>query len=72
MRKVNWRLRAIVLIRDNCICRMCGASPAKDQKVVLRVDHIQPWSKGGEGETELDSLQTLCSVCNIGKSDEVL
>ena len=25
------------------------------------------WAKGGE--TALENLQTLCSVCNIGKSD---
>jgi hypothetical protein len=66
-RKINWRLRAQVLIRDNCICRMCGASPAKDPMVELHADHIQPWSKGGE--TVLENLQTLCLVCNIGKSD---
>lgn len=66
-RKINWRLRAMVLIRDNCICKMCGVSPAEDSSVVLNVDHIKPWSKGGE--TDLDNLRTLCSVCNIGKSD---
>lgn len=68
-RKINWRLRAKVLIRDNCICRMCGSSPAKSSTVTLHVDHINPWSKGGE--TITDNLQTLCSVCNIGKSDEI-
>ena len=68
-RNINWRLRAIILIRDNCICKMCGASPAKDSSVVLHVDHVSPWSKGGE--TKLDNLQTLCSVCNIGKSNEI-
>ncbi|MBE7422767.1 MAG: HNH endonuclease [Zoogloeaceae bacterium] len=26
------------------------------------------WSKGGN--TVLKNLQTLCSVCNLGKSDE--
>lgn len=66
-RKINWRIRAKTLIRDNCICKMCGASPAKNPDVDLHVDHITPWSKGGE--TVLDNLQTLCSVCNIGKSD---
>jgi len=66
-RKVNWRLRAQVLIRDNCICQMCGASPAKDPSVTLHADHIKPWAKGGE--TVLENLQTLCHVCNIGKSD---
>lgn len=66
-RNINWRLRATVLIRDNCICKMCGASPAKDSSVNLHIDHIKPWSKGGE--TVIENLQTLCSVCNIGKSD---
>lgn len=65
--KVNWRLRAQVLIRDNCICKMCGASPAKDPSVNLHADHIKPWSKGGE--TVIENLRTLCATCNIGKSD---
>jgi hypothetical protein len=66
-RKVNWRLRAQVLIRDNCICQMCGASPAKNPSITLHADHVKPWAKGGE--TVLENLQTLCHVCNIGKSD---
>ena len=65
--KINWRLRAQVLIRDNCICQMCGASPAKNPAVDLHADHIKPWSKGGE--TVLENLRTLCMKCNIGKSD---
>lgn len=65
--KVNWRLRAQVLIRDNCICQMCGASPAKNPDINLHADHIKPWSKGGE--TVLENLRTLCMRCNIGKSD---
>lgn len=69
-KKINWRLRATVLIRDNCICRMCGASPSKDPAVTLHVDHIEPWSRGGE--TVSGNLQTLCLVCNIGKSDQIL
>jgi 5-methylcytosine-specific restriction endonuclease McrA len=69
LRRISWRLRATVLLRDNCICRMCGASPAKDPAVSLHVDHIKPWSKGGA--TTLDNLQTLCSACNIGKSDRL-
>lgn len=66
-KKINWRLRAQVLIRDNCICQMCGASPAKDPRVILHADHIKPWSRGGE--TTLENLRTLCLKCNIGKSD---
>jgi 5-methylcytosine-specific restriction endonuclease McrA len=69
-REINWRLRAKVLIRDACICKMCGVSPAKNPETVLHVDHVLPWSKGGE--TVEENLQTLCSVCNIGKSDLIV
>ncbi|MBQ8943654.1 MAG: HNH endonuclease [Clostridia bacterium] len=66
-RNINARLRFKVLSRDNFKCCACGASPAKDPSVELHVDHIIPWSKGGE--TVIDNLQTLCSKCNLGKSD---
>jgi 5-methylcytosine-specific restriction endonuclease McrA len=66
-RDINLRLRFLVMKRDNFKCCICGASPAKDSTVELHIDHIVPWSKGGE--TELDNLQTLCSKCNLGKSD---
>lgn len=69
-RDINWRMRAKVLIRDACICKMCGDSPAKNPDAVLHVDHIVPWSKGGE--TVEENLQTLCAVCNIGKSDLIV
>lgn len=69
-RDINLRIRFIVLKRDNFKCRICGASPAKDSTVELHVDHIIPWSKGGE--TVLENLQTLCSKCNLGKSDLIL
>ena len=61
------RLRFNVLKRDNFTCVQCGASPAKDPSVELHIDHIKPWSK--EGETVLGNLQTLCSQCNLGKSN---
>ena len=66
-RDINLRLRFKVFLRDHFKCCACGASPAKDPAVVLHVDHILPWSKGGE--TVLDNLQTLCAKCNLGKSD---
>ncbi len=66
-REPNLRLRFKVLERDHFRCCICGASPAKDSSVELEVDHIKPWSKGGE--TVLDNLQTLCKRCNSGKSD---
>ena len=69
-RNVNLRLRFIVMHRDNFKCCKCGKSPAKDPSVELHVDHIIPWAKGGE--TVLENLQTLCSDCNLGKSDLIL
>lgn len=66
-RDINLRLRFLVMSRDNFKCCLCGASPAKDPSVVLHVDHVKPWSKGGV--TEINNLQTLCSRCNQGKSD---
>lgn len=66
-RTISWRLRFIIMRRDNFRCKKCGKSPATDQTITLHVDHINPWSKGGE--TVPDNLQTLCSVCNIGKSN---
>lgn len=66
-RDINLRVRFLVMQRDNFKCCMCGASPAKDPNVVLHIDHIMPWSKGGE--TVIENLQTLCSYCNLGKSN---
>ena len=66
-RDINLRLRFIVLQRDRFTCQACGASPAKDPSVELHIDHIIPWSKGGE--TTMDNLRTLCSKCNLGKSN---
>jgi hypothetical protein len=66
-RNISWRLRFLVMRRDNFKCRFCGASPATDQSVVLQVDHIKPWCC--DGKTAAQNLQTLCSKCNIGKGD---
>lgn len=64
-RNVDYRMRHLVLKRDNYKCRLCGRSPATDISVILQVDHIKPWASGGE--TTLDNLQTLCYECNMGK-----
>lgn len=66
-RTINWRLRFIVMRRDNFKCKSCGRSPATDPSIILHVDHVKAWANGGE--TILENLQTLCSKCNIGKSD---
>jgi 5-methylcytosine-specific restriction endonuclease McrA len=69
-REINWRLRAVVLIKHGCICQMCGDSPIKNPDAVLHVDHILAWANGGE--TVEENLQTLCAKCNIGKSDVLI
>lgn len=66
-RGVNSRLRFNVLKRDNFKCCICGRSPATTWGLELHIDHIIPWSKGGE--TTIDNLHTLCSDCNLGKSN---
>lgn len=66
-RDPSLRLRFKVMQRDKFTCQHCGASPAKDPSVELHLDHIVPWSKGGE--TTYENLQTLCSKCNLGKSN---
>lgn len=66
-RDINLRMRFIIMKRDNFKCCMCGRSPATTPGLELHIDHIIPWSKGGE--TVIDNLQTLCSDCNLGKSN---
>lgn len=64
-RNINWRLRAMVLMKDGAKCKLCGATPQDGSK--LHVDHIVPWANGGE--TVFENLQILCEKCNIGKSN---
>jgi len=66
-RIADLRLRFRVMARDRFRCVACGASPAITPGVQLNVDHITPWSLGGE--TVEENLQTLCVPCNQGKSN---
>jgi len=66
-RTITWRLRLLVMRRDDFKCRICGVSPAIRPGTVLVVDHIVPWDGGGE--TVMENLQTLCEPCNGGKSN---
>jgi hypothetical protein len=61
------RLRFRVMSRDSFRCQACGRNPATHSGVILHVDHVVPWSKGGK--TMEDNLRTLCQDCNLGKSD---
>jgi len=64
--KVMPAIRWQVFQRDLWKCVACGRS-ASDE-VILHVDHIMPRSKGGSDT--IDNYQTLCNVCNIGKSNK--
>ena len=57
-----YKLRWVVLSRDNFTCQYCGqAAP----NVKLEVDHVILVSEGGTDN--LDNLVTACFACNQGK-----
>lgn len=66
-REISDRLRFKILMRDGFTCKKCGKSPMKEIGVELHVDHINPWSKGGE--TVPENLETKCLQCNLGKGN---
>jgi hypothetical protein len=66
-RDISERLRFSILLRDGFRCQSCGRSPLKSPGVELQVDHIIPWSQGGE--TIPENLQTKCKECNLGKGN---
>lgn len=61
-RHIPLSVRFAVLQRDNHQCVSCGKSPPT---VTLEIDHIIPFSKGGNND--INNLQTLCFECNRGK-----
>jgi hypothetical protein len=66
-RTASLRVRFEVMRRDRFRCCACGRSPASTPGLELHVDHVRAWSKSGP--TEPENLQTLCSDCNLGKSN---
>jgi hypothetical protein len=66
-RNISDRLRFRILMRDGFACSKCGRSPMNERGVELHVDHIIPWSKGGE--TVPENLETKCQECNLGKGN---
>jgi ATP-dependent helicase IRC3 len=45
--------------RDGYTCLCCGVN---SRLGILQIDHIKPFSMGGE--TSIENSQTLCSICN--------
>lgn len=68
-KSISLALRYKILSRDRFKCMICGRSPAKDPSIELHVDHIFPWSKGGQNTEE--NLRTLCFDCNLGKGAKI-
>jgi 5-methylcytosine-specific restriction endonuclease McrA len=66
-RDISERLRFSILLRDGFSCKACGKSPLRSPGTELHVDHIIPWSKGGE--TVPDNLETKCLQGNLGKGN---
>lgn len=65
-REPSDRLKVQVLMRDGNHCKLCGV--LCDGGInKMHFDHIIPWAKGGE--TTLENLQILCSVCNAALGD---
>lgn len=62
-----YKIRFVILERDNFTCQYCGRTPQDGAK--LAVDHREPMSKGG-GDN-FGNLITSCLVCNLGKGDIV-
>jgi HNH endonuclease/Homing endonuclease associated repeat len=68
-RSISLALRYKILSRDRFTCTICGRSPGKVQYIELHVDHIIPWSKGGQNSP--DNLRVLCFDCNLGKGTRI-
>lgn len=66
MRILPAALRFDILYRDAFTCLYCGARPGNDK---LEVDHLLPWSLGGNDAEP--NLATSCVKCNRGKLDAV-
>jgi hypothetical protein len=67
-RYINEKTRLKILKKDNYRCVKCGRSPATHLGIALHIDHIKPFSKGGDSSEE--NLQTLCDKCNLGKGND--
>lgn len=67
-RNISEKDRLKIFQRDHHVCVVCGKSPATHRGITLHVDHIKPFSKGGNNS--LANLRTLCNKCNLGKGAE--
>ena len=64
--QITKSIRHEIFKRDNYKCLECGAT---NKETTLHLDHINPISKGGTDE--MSNFQTLCSACNLSKSNRM-
>jgi len=65
---MNWirkEKRLAIYLRDGLACCYCGS--AVEDGVQLTLDHIKPYSKGGDNEPS--NLVTCCLKCNSSRQD---
>jgi 5-methylcytosine-specific restriction endonuclease McrA len=60
-RRFSSKQRLVLRLASLNRCRGCGDLLNKS----FHADHVKPWSKGGE--TETDNGQALCAACNLQK-----
>lgn len=58
-------IRDLVFRRDGYCCAYCG-----DTKTEFHLDHIVPWSRGGDHSAA--NLTVSCAPCNQSKGDKLL
>jgi hypothetical protein len=63
-KSISKKIRFEVFKRDSFTCQYCGR---KSPEIILVIDHIQPFSKGGK-DSILNYI-TSCFDCNSGKSN---
>lgn len=56
-------MRERVIERDGYVCQLCSEDVAPSD---VHLDHIKPWSKGGEHS--VSNLQVTHSACNMRKA----
>lgn len=56
-------VRELVMARDGLVCQICFGDVAPDD---VHLDHIKPWSKGGEHRVR--NLRVTHSLCNLHKA----
>lgn len=67
-RTITEKVRLQIFKRDHYSCRKCGKSPSSHRGITLHLDHVVPFSKGGDNSS--GNLQTLCNKCNLGKGND--